>query len=200
MSRTSPNAYDTSKGPDVRWHDVYIFDYSDVTKKARDVRRGVSQLGDEVWKLKKSGLVRKNGFGFYIDSAQTQWTDRVTRAILPADGVELQVALTKDAQAFGKKAAQNMRTFVNRIDTGTMKREIRYRIRKNSKLNQLRIEVGWVRLWYKYFDYQERGTSSIPPMNAIFKSRMVNTPEFQKSYSRFVRSYVLKANKKGAVR
>lgn len=199
MPRTSPNGYDTSKGPDVRWHDVYIFDYSDVTKKSRDVRKAVSKLADDVWKLKKSGLVGNSGFGFYIDSAQTEWTDKVTRAILPAQGVDLQVALTKDAQAFGKKAAQNMRSFVNRIDTGTMKREIRYRIRKNAKINQIRVEVGWVRLWYKYFDYQERGTSNIPPMNAIFKSRMVNTPEFQKSYSRFVRSYVLKADKRGAV-
>jgi hypothetical protein len=200
MPRTSPNGYDTTKGPDVRWHDVYIFDYSDVTRKARDIRKAVSQMGDAAWKLQKSGLVGKNEFGFYIDRAKTDWVNEVTTAILPADGVNLQVELTKDAQAFGAKARDNMRNFVNRIETGTMKREVRYRIRKNPKMSELRVEVGWVRLWYKYFDYQERGTSNIPPMNAVLKSRMVNTPEFQQTYSRFVRSYVLKADKRGAVR
>lgn len=194
------DGYDTNKGPDVRWHDVYIFDYSDVTRKARDIRKAVSQMGDAVWKLQKSGLVGKNEFGFYIDRAKTDWINETTRAILPAEGVDLQVALTKDAQAFGAKARDNMRDFVNRIDTGTMKREVRYRIRKNPKMSQLTVEVGWVRLWYKYFDYQERGTSTIPPMNAVLKSRMVNTDEFQKTYSRFVGSYVLKADKRGAVR
>lgn len=200
MPRNSPSGYSTDKGPDVRWHDVYVFDYSDITKKARDVRRSVSQMADEIWKLEKSGLVGSNEFGFFIDRAKTDWIEETTKALLPAGGVELQVALTKDAQAFGAKARDNMRSFVNRIETGTMKREIRFRIRKNQKMSELRVEVGWVRLWYKYFDYQERGTSNIPPMNAVFKSRMINTPEFQKTYSRFVRSYVLKADKRGAVR
>jgi hypothetical protein len=199
MARTSPHGYSTDKTPDVDYKLRFVFDYSDVDVTARKVRAEVTKMANEVYKLKKATKKSDSGFGIWIETTKPpEFVNEVMSALLPADSHQIQVALTKDAQAFGQMARDVMKKNVNRIDTGTMKREIRYKITKRN-LKSLSIDVGWIRLWYKYFDYQERGTKSIRPMESLFKTRMETEPEFYKLYSKFTRTYVLSADKKGTL-
>ena len=65
----------------------------------------------------------------------------------------------------------------------------------SGSIKKLRIEVGWVRLWYKYFDYQESGTRFIVPMKALFNTRLRGERMFDDSVRKFYRDYILKSGK-----
>jgi hypothetical protein len=171
----------------------FVFDYSDVDRKIRDVRKALQQMGNEIYKASKSVRTSNSTFGVWIESTPPKaFVNNTMRALLPANAEQVQMALTPVAQEFGIRTKDTMRKYVNRIDTGRMKQEIRYKITKRN-LKTLTVEVGWIRLWYKYFDYQERGTRGVRPMHSIFKTRMEAQRDFQQTYSRFVRNYVLKA-------
>lgn len=198
--RASQDGYSQDKIGPVDYKLSFVFDYSDVNRRVRDVRRAVQDMGNQMFKLNKRIQKSNSGFGVWIETPKpTEFVNRSMRAILPAGAEQIQIELTKDAQKFGEEVKNIMRKYVNRIETGRMKREIRYKITKRN-LKTLTVDVGWIRLWYKYFDYQERGTSQVRPMNSLFKTRMEAEPMFYKLYSRFTRTYVLSANKRGTTR
>ena len=198
--RASPHGYSTEKTPDIDYKLRFVFDYSDVDVTARKVRSEVTKMGNEIYKLNKVKKTSKHLGGIWIETTKPdEFVNEAMRAILPADGHQIQVELTKDAQALGEMARDVMKKYVNRVDTGTMKREVRYKITKRD-MKTLSVDVGWIRLWYKYFDYQESGTRAVKPMNALFKTRMETEPQFYKIYSKFTRTYVLSADKKGTLR
>jgi len=195
MARKSPHGMSMDKGglPINAYKLRFVFDYSDVDRKIRDVRKALQQMGNEIYKASKSVRTSNSTFGVWIESTPPKaFVNNTMRALLPANAEQVQMALTPVAQEFGIRTKDTMRKYVNRIDTGRMKQEIRYKITKRN-LKTLTVEVGWIRLWYKYFDYQERGTRGVRPMHSIFKTRMEAQRDFQQTYSRFVRNYVLKA-------
>lgn len=198
--RASQDGYSKEKLGPVEYKLSFVFDYSDVDRKIRDVRKAVSDMGNDMFKLRQKTTKSDSGFGTWIETPKpADFVNEVMRAVLPADAEEIQIELTKDAQKLGADVKNIMRKYVNRIETGRMKQEIRYKITKRN-LKTLTVDVGWIRLWYKYFDYQERGTSTVRPMNSLFKTRMEAEPMFYKLYSRFTRTYVLSADKRGTTR
>lgn len=84
-----------------------------------------------------------------------------------------------------KKPLEPPRSF--RYETGDMYGAVNYkkRMTKNSTV----ISVGWVNDFYKYFDYQERGTSAIGEMDAIKRGYRATSPKSFELMSRFLNNY-----------
>jgi len=82
-----------------------------------------------------------------------------------------------------------------RYETGTMFDKVDFEKRKN--VNSLVIDIGWQDFFYKYFDYQERGTSKIGGMRAIRRAYRRTTPDAQQLLLRFMRNYTEKGGFSG---
>jgi hypothetical protein len=177
----------------------FQLDYSDYDRGLRRAMQSMNELEKTLAQIE--AFINKNGgkseFGNVriMKGDLTAFAKQIARRTLPAGTVQMQVEAKKAMTPFADEAKDIMKSFVNRIDTGTMNREVRYRIDPQGEIKRLNIRVGWVRLWYKYFDYQEYGTQYIPPMKALFNTRLRAESLFNKSVNRFYRSYLLKGGK-----
>lgn len=82
-----------------------------------------------------------------------------------------------------------------RYDTGDMYNAVDFRKQKTA--NGISVTVGWTRKFYKYFDFQERGTKSVGPMRAIqrgYRKTATKTPE---KMLQFMRNYTEKGGFSG---
>lgn len=77
-----------------------------------------------------------------------------------------------------------------RYDTGTMYNSVTFDKRQNK--DDIVISVGWVDTFYKYFDFQERGTKSIGAMNSITRGYRQTAPQAYRLLFRFMSNYTNK--------
>lgn len=84
-----------------------------------------------------------------------------------------------------KNPASRPRSF--RYETGEMYNSVTYQKRKTASATI--VSVGWVDNFYKYFDFQERGTEAIGPMDAIKRGYRATTPKSFELMSRFLNNY-----------
>lgn len=196
----SESGYSTNKskasGP---YKLTFELDYSDYDKSINRARAETQKFSNNIKSVEK--FINKQGgrskFGEVriMDGSLSMFADEVSRRILPAGTVDMQVQAKKAMEPFAAEVRDLMKYFVNRVDTGTMKREIRYEIVSSGSVKKLRVEVGWIRLWYKYFDYQEYGTQFIVPMKALFNTRLRGEKMFDDATRKFYRDYILKSGK-----
>ena len=178
---------------------VFQLDYSNHDKGIRQARKETAKLSKEIKSVERfiNAQGGRSQFGEVriMNGDLSKFADEISRRLLPAGTVEMQIEAKKAMTPFAEQAKNMMKGFVNRIDTGTMNREVRYEIKPDGSINRLNIRVGWVRLWYKYFDYQEYGTQYIPPMKALFNTRLRGEKMFDDRVRKFYRDYLLKAGK-----
>jgi hypothetical protein len=74
-----------------------------------------------------------------------------------------------------------------RYDTGTMYNKVAFR--KDKRAHSTVVSIGWVRTFYKYFDFQERGTATLGAMNAIKNGYRSTNPKAANLMSRFLANY-----------
>jgi hypothetical protein len=74
-----------------------------------------------------------------------------------------------------------------RYETGMMYNSVRFHKRKTK--DAIIINAGWTGKFYKYFDFQERGTSKIGPMNAIISGYRRTVPKAYRMMSSFLTDY-----------
>jgi hypothetical protein len=178
---------------------VFELDYSDYDRSINKARKETQKLSKEIASvakfINKSGGNGKYGQVRIMQGDLSMFAKSISTRLLPAGTVDMQIQAKKAMKPFAKELTELMRDFVNRVDTGKMKRNIRYRITSDGYIKKLRIEVGWVRLWYKYFDYQESGTKFIVPMKALFNTRLRGERMFDDAVRSFYRDYILKSGK-----
>jgi len=175
----------------------FQLDYSDYDRSLRKARQDTQRLSKEIRSVARfiNSKGGKSAQFRIMEGDLNMFASQVSRRVLPAGTVEMQVQAKKAMTPFARDVTRMMKGFVNRIDTGTMNREVRYRIESDGSIKRLNIRVGWVRLWYKYFDYQEYGTQYIPPMKALFNTRLRGEKMFDDRVRKFYRDYLLKAGK-----
>jgi hypothetical protein len=194
------NPYSTNKGSaQGATKIVFELDYSDYDTSIRKARKYTADFSYDIMKWGKF-INAKGGNGKYgqvriMQGDLAMFGDAISTRLLPAGTVDMQIQAKKAMTPFAKELTELMRGFVNRVDTGDMKRNVRYQMISSGNIKKLRIEVGWVRLWYKYFDYQESGTKFIVPMKALFNTRLRGERMFDDAVRRFYRDYILKSGK-----
>lgn len=172
----------------------FEFDYSDLDKKSRQVKKELSDFSYELEKsfgrLNLGSKSNKDYVGFSeakFAASTSSKNPKQSFNLLP-DGVQMTSALKEGMQGMGKTGADTMRKYVNRIETGRMKSSITYNTRARD--NKYIVSIGWIELWYKYFGFQENGTrNGIRPMASIFRTYIEMLPRVQNYMSRFIRSY-----------
>ena len=178
---------------------VFELDYSDYDKSIKKARKETQKISKEIASvakfINKSGGNGKYGQVRIMQGDLSMFAKSISTRLLPAGTIDMQIQAKKAMKPFAVELTELMRGFVNRVDTGDMKRNIRYQMISTGSAKKLRIEVGWVRLWYKYFDYQESGTRFIVPMKALFNTRLRGEKMFDDSVRKFYRDYILKSGK-----
>tara|TARA_B110000879_G_scaffold62502_1_gene87755 strand:+ start:406 stop:1014 length:609 start_codon:yes stop_codon:yes gene_type:complete len=178
---------------------VFELDYSDYETSIRKARNYTADLSYDIMKwgkfINKHGGKGKYGQVRIMQGDLAMFGDAISTRLLPAGTIDMQVQAKKAMKPFAVELTELMRGFVDRVDSGDMKRNIRYQMISTGSAKKLRIEVGWVRLWYKYFDYQESGTRFIVPMKALFNTRLRGERMFDDSVRKFYRDYILKSGK-----
>jgi hypothetical protein len=196
MSNPYSNDRGSAQGPTKI---VFELDYSDYDKSIRTARMQTAVISQEIKKagkyINKHGGNGKYGQVRIMEGDLKIFTDKISKRLLPAGTIDMQIQAKKAMTPFAVEIRELMRGFVNRVDTRTMKSNIRYQIISSGSIKKIRIEVGWVRLWYKYFDYQESGTRFIVPMKALFNTRLRGERMFDDAVRKFYRDYILKSGK-----
>lgn len=82
-----------------------------------------------------------------------------------------------------------------RYDTGAMYNSVRYKKRRTA--TEIVIEIGWLDKFYKYFDFQERGTSKVGAMNSITRAYRTTAPQSFRLMSKFLKNYTNKGGFSG---
>jgi hypothetical protein len=198
--RTSPSGYSTNKattkGPTKI---VFELDFSDYDKSINKARKETQKLSQDIKSI-ANYINSKGGNGKYgqvriMKGDLSLFAKEISTRLLPAGTIDMQIQAKKAMKPFAIEVRELMRGFVDRVEFGTMKKNIRYKIISTGSIKKIRIEVGWVRLWYKYFDYQESGTRFIVPMKAMFNTRLRGEKMFDDSVRKFYRDYILKSGK-----
>lgn len=190
--RTSGPGYETTGKEQFDSMVEFTFDYSDLDRASRQVKKDLADFNYELKQsFKRLGGKPKDGYiGFSeakFASAGVGRNPAEKFALLP-DGVQMTLALKDGMQDMGREGVQVMRKYVNRIETGRMKDSITYNTRSYS--NKYVVRIGWTQLWYKYFGFQENGTQTgIRPMHSIIRTYMEMLPRVGNYMSRFTRSY-----------
>lgn len=187
--------YDTANKENFDTQVEFVFDYSDLDRTSRQVKK---ELSDFSYELSKAFNATKNSRGkkdnlFYLTNKQikpfiTDSKNPSEQFNLMPDGTQMTLALKDGMQAMGREGANTMRKYVNRIETGRMKGSITYNTRSYS--NKYVVRIGWTQLWYKYFGFQENGTrTGIRPMHSVVRTYIEMLPRVQNYMSRFTRGY-----------
>lgn len=173
----------------------FTFDYSNVDTTVRDVKRQLSDLGFEIDKtLRNAGIPKSKTGGtmFYIspkvaevyNSRNGVFSELIE--FLP-DGHRIKSTLAPAMTQIGVEGKTTMKKYANRIDTGLMNRSIIYRTDKGKGFYSVRI--GWLELWYKYFGFQENGTSSVSAMRSSYRAYLEMLPRVRAFADKLLRSY-----------
>lgn len=195
--------YDTA-GKNKFNHKVkFTIDYRDYEKSMAEVDRELSSQGQLMKSFYRSIKTQRTGTGsktFFMEitpeaSAAMSGTRNPSVVInAPGEGYKMSVALQPILSKLGNQAKEVMRKYVNRIETGLMKREVRFEVRKRNGYTTL--EVGWIRAWYKYFGFQEDGFNNwrtgkrVPAMRSIMRTGLEFGPKLQRDITVFLRKYM----------
>ena len=189
-------AYSSADKQDFAHKIVVRFDFRDYGKSIREVRRSVQEMNKAARELTKKLNKTDKGHGIYIDARQVSnrsgFGNELINFELPSEE-ELSSSLAPFLSEVGQKGKEIMLKYSNRKDTGLLRKSIGYMQRRAGN-GYAQVEIGWVRTWYKYFGWQEEGTSSIPAMNAILRTSselQASSSGLQQSYSKHFRKAFL---------
>jgi hypothetical protein len=183
-------AYETHGRENFDYQVQFVFDYSDLTKKTRQVKKELSDLNYALDKIFAVSGVKSDGF--LLPSMRNKarksidGTFSTTLAMLP-DELRIQQTLKPAMAQIGEDGKKVMTNFNNRIQTRRMKESIRYNARVRSQ--KYVVNIGWTELWYKYFGFQENGTKHISPLNSVLHTYLNMVPKVMNYTSRLLRSY-----------
>ena len=182
--------YETTGKDDFDTQIDISFDFSDFSVKTREAKAGLSDLAYDLHKaLQGTGRSNKE-YGFISPKSvsRKEIESVISRTIkLPNDA-----EIYKDINAFAKNLSglgkNVMSNYANREDTSLMRNSI-YGTTKGTKY-KITSSIGWTRLWYKYFGFQENGTRTIKPMRSVLRTYLDITPDVQKDVSLYMRNFV----------
>lgn len=157
-----------------------VLDYSNVNESIASAKRSLENM-ERAFAANSS--VKGRNYSFNVSDAGAFRY----KAILPGDGRQMRESLAQSMTELGKFGKTTMSNYVNRIETGRMKGSVRYTTRGDDK--RYVVEVGWIRLWYKYFGFQEMGTSKIRPMNSVMKTAAQMKPKLDAYLAKFLNTY-----------
>lgn len=180
-------------------------DYKDFEKSFEQIDKELSSQGQIMKSFYRSIKTPRTGTGgktFFMEltpaatSSMSGVRNPGSTISAPGHGYRMSIALQPILSTLGEQAKNVMRKYVNRIDTGLMKREVRFQVRKRNGYSTL--EVGWVRNanWRKYFGFQENGFKHwvsgrrIPGMRSVMRTGLEFAPKFQKQITVFLRKYM----------
>jgi hypothetical protein len=199
----SSPGYETSGKENFNSKVSFRVDYSDYALKADEIDRMLSKQGRFIKDFYKfigtpaKGTGKKTFFMELTPKAE----DFLSKGNVPnssikavPDGYKMGIAIQETLSTLGRDGKSIMQKYVNRIETGLMKREIRYEVRKRKDYSTL--EVGWIRAWYKYFGFQEDGffniynKKKVPGMRSIMRTSLELSPKFQRQVTAAIRKYI----------
>jgi hypothetical protein len=191
--RTSGAGYETGGRENFSTYIEFAFDYSDMDKSARKVKKELSDFtynfNKAIKRVNPKAKSSKDFVGFseikYI--ALTSANNPSEKFNLMPDGVQMRTALKDGMQSMGREGSYVMKKHVKRIDTGRMQDSVTYNTRSGA--GRYTVRIGWTQLWYKYFGFQENGTRFINPMHSLIRTQLEMMPRVQNYLSRFIRSY-----------
>lgn len=154
----------------------FTFDYSDLDVKRSTINRQLKELENVLTSIGgKTANVRNIGKlsqGFQI------LPDSETVA---KDMADLGRIVAAESKAAIKKHIGG------RIETGRMIGSVYGRTKKSAGM--VTVTAGWLDLWYKYFGFQENGTTKVKPMRAILKTFLEVSPQVVKSLQYYTNRY-----------
>ncbi len=205
--RTSGPGYETT-GREAFDHKITIeFNYEDLDVKSREVKKAVSDFSEFVYSMDKKYGIKKAGKGMFdisMKAAKSAGTGATrgsrTGLTIPllADGLRIQQAIKPAMGQMGQDGKRIMTEYVNRVDTGRMRSNIRYNARARG--NKYIVNIGWTELWMKYFGFQENGfwvggaartgpSKKVNGMYSVMRTYMQMLPRIQNYTSRLYREY-----------
>lgn len=197
--RTSGEGYET-EGREYYDHKISItYDYSDVEVNSRLARKAMSDFSYELYNAMKGIKSSKDGFIFADSTLPSIATiDGALQKTIQvyADDKQIGDDMIKIAKYTSAESKDTIKKYIGgRVQTGTMKRSVYGRIKKRK--GSVTAEAGWLDLWYKYFAFQEEGTSQVRPMHAIMRTYLEIGPWIQKGIAKYLRSYTRGEGLKG---
>lgn len=166
------------------------FSFSDFSIKTREAKAGLSDLAYELHK-QLSGTGRSNKeYGFIspksVSRAEVQSV--ISKTIkLPTES-EIYEDISKFAVNLSELGKNVMKNYANREDTSLMRNSI-YGTTNKSKY-RITSSIGWTRLWYKYFGFQENGTGTIRPMRSVIRTYLDIMPDVRQDVSLYMKNFV----------
>ena len=191
--RTSGPGYETGDKDRFSTYIEFVFDYSDMDKSARKVKKELSNFTYAYSKAFKGLNPKSQGGKDYIGFtkikgiAESSGTNPSKTFNLMPDGVQMRLALKDGMQSMGREGSMVMKKHVRREETGRMRDAVTYNTFSGPR--NYRVRIGWTQLWYKYFGFQEGGTKHINPMHSLIRTQLEMMPRVQNYLSRFIRSY-----------
>lgn len=167
---------------------------SEVRREFKSFSKGVADIFDSKSSASKSGLGfislgtrSRRDSDYQSDSALIEMLDvaNIRDDVYKYLAPDIGLIGVGDIRAGIRRPATPPKWF--RYETGDMYNSVTYR-KRNTK-NSTIISIGWVRNFYKYFDFQESGTSGVGPMYAISRGFRSTTPKAYKLVSRFLNNY-----------
>jgi DNA-directed RNA polymerase beta' subunit len=174
----------------------FRFDYSNVDNTVREVKKQLSDLSYDIHKTFKGMSIQSTKTAnkqFTISPKATADLDRTDAGIMRmniamlGDGERIANSLAPAMRQIGEEGKQTMKKYANRIDTGRMNESIYYSTRKLK--GSYVVRIGWTKLWFKYFGFQENGTENIRPMRSVFRTFLEMQPRVSAFANKFIRSY-----------
>lgn len=173
----------------------FVFDYSNVDTTVRDVKKQLSDLGFKIDKAFSGAGIPKSKTGggmFYLSpkiksiSTSQGGVFRRTIELLP-DGKRITDSLAPAMTQIGVEGKATMKKYANRIDTGLMNESIIYRTNKGK--SSYSVKIGWLKIWHKYFGFQEDGTKNIRAMKSSYRTYLELLPRVKDFATKLIRSY-----------
>lgn len=207
--RTNKNGpgYSTSRAGSEYKFDISI-DFSDYVKNMEEAKRQLADATVDIEKQFRTKFARQQGnktvqSSITLGENNTNKIRADIRAMYNTDRFKSDVYQYL-ATDIGQAGVANIRYGIKnpasrplsfRYESGTMFNKVDFKKRKNA--NSVVIRVGWNDTFYKYFDFQERGTSQIGGMFAIRNAYRRTTPAAMKSMLQFMRNYTEKGGFSG---
>lgn len=166
------------------------FDFSDFAVKTREAKAGLVDLAYRLHKELDGSDRSGKQYGFISPKSVSKKDIEsvISRTIkLPNDAEIYQDIneFAKNLSALGKNVMSN---YANREDTSLMRNSI-YGTTKGTKY-KITSSIGWTRLWYKYFGFQENGTATIKPMRSVLRTYMDITPDVRQDVALYMKNFV----------
>lgn len=170
----------------------FTFDYSNLGNTTRIVRKELGDFSYELYKTlkpvktdKASGFVFIDGIKGDVGSVNGK-ISKMIKMLPDPEVMNADIGIIAKEVAAESKAT--MKKYIgSRVQTGRMKASVFGRVKRQK--NKITVQAGWLDLWYKYFGFQEEGTSKVRPMHAVMRTYLEMAPWVQKGISQYFRNY-----------